>query len=73
MITNKTKSQFFFAASLASVIASIFLYVTINDNKHIGIFVGLWAPTLMGLSNRYGIAHASVVAERAWADANIRL
>ena len=73
MITNKNKSQFFFAASLASVIASIFLYVSVNDNKHIGIFVGLWAPTLMGLSNRYGIAHASDVAERAWADANIRL
>lgn len=73
MITNKTKSQFFFAASLASVIASIFLYITINDNKHIGIFVGLWAPTLMGLSNRYGIAHASDVAERAWADANTQL
>ena len=69
MITNKTKAKFFFVTSLASVIASIFLYVSVNDNKHIGIFVGLWAPTLMGLSNRYGIAHASDVAERAWAEA----
>jgi len=54
-ITNTTKSQFFFVASLASVVASIFLYTT-NTDKSLGIFVGLWAPTLMGLSNRYGIA-----------------
>ena len=54
-ITNTTKSQFFFVASLASVIASIFLYST-NTDKSLGIFVGLWAPTLMGMSNRYGIA-----------------
>jgi len=72
MTSNKTKAQFFFVSSLASVIASVFLY-SIYIDKSIGIFVGLWAPTLMGLSNRYGIAHASDVAERAWADVHIRL
>ncbi len=56
-ITNNTKSQFFFIASLASVITSVFLYT--NVNLWHGIFVGLWAPTLMGLSNRYKIAEAS--------------
>ena len=45
-ITNTTKSQFFFVVSLASVVASIFLYTTSTD-KSLGIFVGLWAPTLM--------------------------
>ena len=71
MITNKVKSQIFFVASLVSVLVSIYLYT--NVNLWHGIFVGLWASTLMGLSNRYKIAHASYVAERAWADANIRL
>jgi hypothetical protein len=56
-ITNNTKSQFCFIASLASVVTSIFLYT--NLSLYHGIFVGLWAPTLMGLSNRYKIAHAS--------------
>ena len=71
MITNKLKSQIFFVASLVSVLASIYLYTDVNLWH--GVFVGLWAPTLMGLSNRYSIAHATYVAERAWADANIRL
>ena len=62
MKSNKTKAQFFFVSSLVSVIASVFLY-SIYTDKSIGIFVGLWAPTLMGLSNRYGISHTSEVAE----------
>lgn len=72
MKKNKTKARIFFLSSLVSVIASVVLYSMFSD-KSIGIFVGLWAPTLMGLSNRYGIAYASDVAERAWADVNIRL
>jgi hypothetical protein len=52
MLSKKT--QLFFIASLVSVLASIYLYTT-NTDKSLGIFVGLWAPTLMGLSNRYGI------------------
>ena len=51
---NSKKTQLFFIASLVSVLASIYLYTT-NTDKSLGIFVGLWAPTLMGLSNRYGI------------------
>ncbi len=53
MKTNKNKSQIFFVSSLVSVLASIYLYTNV-DLWH-GIFVGLWAPTLMGLSNRYSI------------------
>ncbi len=44
------KSQIYFYASLASVVLSIAIYTTNPIN---GIFVGLWAPTLMGLANRY--------------------
>ena len=47
--------------SVASILLSIGVYAEYDEN--LGIFVGLWAPTLMGLSNRYGIAHASDVAE----------
>ncbi len=62
MKTNTTKAQFFFVSSLASVVASVFLY-SIYTDKSLGIFVGLWAPTLMGLSNRYGVANAADVAK----------
>ena len=44
-----------------SVILSIYLYTT-NDDKSLGIFVGLWAPTLMSLSNRFAIEEASEMA-----------
>ncbi len=66
MITNKLKSQIFFAASLVSVLASIYLYTDVNLWH--GVFVGLWAPTLMGLSNRYSIAHAADVAKTSYSD-----
>jgi len=63
MTTNTTKAQFFFVSSLASVVASVFLY-SIYTDKSLGIFVGLWAPTLMGLSNRYGVANAADAAKK---------
>ena len=44
------KNKIFFYASLASVVVSIVIY---QSNPITGIFVGLWAPTLMALSNRY--------------------
>jgi hypothetical protein len=44
------KSTVYFYASLASVVLSIVIW---NGNPINGIFVGLWAPTLMALSNRY--------------------
>ena len=47
----------FFAASLISVACSIYVWVASSaDPAHaerFGIFVGLWAPTLMGLANYY--------------------
>ena len=48
------KSTILFYASLASVIISISIYSgDAGLSKVNGIFVGLWAPTLMALSNRY--------------------
>ena len=44
------KTDFFFYASLASVILSIMEY---QKDPMQGIFIGLWAPTLMTLANRY--------------------
>ena len=51
-------SQFCFMASLVSVAVSIatWVFVSPTDPAHgerFGIFIGLWAPTLMGLSNYY--------------------
>ena len=46
----KDKSTVYFYASLASVVISNEIW---SCNPTNGIFVGLWAPTLMALSNRY--------------------
>ena len=47
-----------FTASLVSVIVSILTWVFANQGdpahaERFGIFIGLWAPTLMGLANYY--------------------
>ena len=47
-----------FIASLASVLVSIAVWVLMNpeDPAHgerFALFIGLWAPTLMGLANYY--------------------
>ncbi len=51
---NETWSQFFFVASLVSVAVSIAVWVLagpeVAHSERFGIFVGLWAPTLMTLS-----------------------
>ncbi len=51
-------SNFCFTASLVSVVASIATWVFISpeDPAHgerFALFIGLWAPTLMGLANFY--------------------
>jgi len=51
-------SNLCFFASLASVACSIFTWVSVGDAdpahaERFGIFIGLWAPTLMGLANYY--------------------
>ena len=48
-------SKFCYVASLASVFASIATWVFVGQDdpahaERFGIFIGLWAPTLMGLS-----------------------
>ncbi len=51
-------SKVCFTASLVSVVCSILTWVTVSDGdpahaERFGIFIGLWAPTLMGLANHY--------------------
>ena len=55
---NSKLSKFCFSASLVSVAVSIATWVTVGDTdpahaERFGIFIGLWAPTLMGLANYY--------------------
>ena len=57
LVKNQNVSVAFYAASLISVACSIYVWVASSaDPAHaerFGIFVGLWAPTLMGLANYY--------------------
>ena len=51
-------SKICFVASLASVLVSIAFWVFMNQDdpahgERFALFIGLWAPTLMGLSNHY--------------------
>ena len=55
---SNSKSFSFFVASLVSVAASIGTWVTVGDTdpahaERFGIFIGLWAPTLMGIANYF--------------------
>ena len=54
---NDSKAFAFFAASLVSVGVSIYVWVNAgHDPAHaerFGIFVGLWAPTLMWIANYF--------------------
>jgi hypothetical protein len=49
MKDQKLNSLFFYS-SLASIALAIALF---QSSATLGVFVGLWAPTLMSLSNRY--------------------
>ena len=55
---KKQLSNVCFTASLASVIVSIATWVLISPDdpahgERFALFIGLWAPTLMGLANYY--------------------
>ena len=54
---NNNVATPFFIASLASVVASIAVWMSVDGDpahaERFGIFVGLWAPTLMGLANYF--------------------
>ena len=54
---NSNAAAAFFVASLVSVAVSIFVWVSADGDpahaERFGIFVGLWAPTLMGLANYF--------------------
>jgi|TARA_B100000035_G_scaffold17594_2_gene14085 hypothetical protein len=58
MLSKQQTSTLCFYASLVSVAASIVTWLTVGDAdpahaERFGIFIGLWAPTLMGLANFY--------------------
>ena len=60
MESNEQLSTACFIASLVSVAASIatWVFVSPEDPAHgerFALFIGLWAPTLMGLSNFYRV------------------
>lgn len=55
---NKELSGIVLAASLVSIGTSIYLYV--KGHKEAGIFVGLWAPTFLGLGN-FASANARMI------------
>ena len=54
---NNNVATTFFIASLASVVASIAVWMSVDGDpahaERFGIFVGLWAPTLMGLAKYF--------------------
>ena len=54
---NNNVATTFFIASLASVVASIAVWMSVDGDpahaERFGIFVGRWAPTLMGLANYF--------------------
>ena len=54
---NNNAATAFFIASLVSVVASIGVWMTVDGDpahaERFGFFVGLWAPTLMGLANYF--------------------
>lgn len=57
-MNRENLSKACFTASLVSVACSILTWVTVGDTdpahaERFGIFIGLWAPTLMGLANYY--------------------
>ena len=55
---NTQISKFCYVASLVSVAVSIATWVLISPDdpahgERFALFIGLWAPTLMGLANYY--------------------
>ncbi len=48
---NITTSEYILLLTvLISILLSSYLFV-IEDNQKLGMFIGLWAPTIMGLIN----------------------
>ncbi|MBC8102669.1 MAG: hypothetical protein H7Z41_08790 [Cytophagales bacterium] len=47
--TNKDINGIVLASSVASIATAIYLYA--KGQKDAGIFVGLWAPTILGLGS----------------------
>ena len=57
-LSKKQLSDGFYVASLISVAVSIATWVLIapedpGHGERFALFIGLWAPTLMGLANYY--------------------
>ena len=47
--TNSGRNELVLVSSLASIALAIYLYA--SGKKDAGIFVGLWAPTILGLGS----------------------
>ena len=73
-MNNNQISKACFWASLTSVAGSIAVWSLTGDTdlahaERFGIFIGLWAPTLMGLANWFKSRYASgsgAVWQRIW-------
>ena len=56
-MNNQLLSKGCFTASLVSVAVSIGVWIFLGDDpahsERLSIFIGLWAPTLMAMSNHY--------------------
>ena len=58
---NKDINGIVLASSVASIGISIYLYAT--GHKEAGIFVGLWAPTFLGLGSFVNATRAAAAEE----------
>lgn len=48
---NKELHSVVYGASIISIFLSVYLFV--SGKKDVGIFIGLWAPTFLGLGTFY--------------------
>lgn len=60
---NNEVSSLVLATSLASIVTAIYLYT--RGSKDAGIFVGLWAPTFLGLGSFFNATRAVTAAANA--------
>ena len=59
---NKDVEGLVYGASLASIAAAIYLFAT--GKKDTGIFVGLWAPTFLGLGTFFNACRVRSVQSK---------
>ena len=60
---NKDVQGLIYGASLVSIVMAIYMFAT--GKKETGIFIGLWAPTFLGLGTFFNTEAGLVKAESA--------